>query len=252
MLAALRFQFQQAALDRADGRRRNIAVFSGEGLGVLADEGEHRPQVLQVEQQQAVVVGHLEHQVEHAALRVVEVEHATQQQRSHVGDGGAHRVAHLTEGIPEGDGIALVLEAFELELLDALGDLGIAAAGLRQAGEVALHVGQKAGHADVGKVLGQGLQGDGLAGAGGAGDESVAVGHLRQDVEWGGVVLGDEQRVGHGGILKVGALILAVAPARVVKECVEVFANILGIIPNSSFRQQTFQGEHSGHGTAGA
>jgi len=47
-------------------------------------------------------------------------------------------------------------------------------------------------------VLGQGLQRHGLAGAGSAGDEAVAVGHLRQDVEFGLVVLGDQQRLGHG------------------------------------------------------
>ena len=38
----------------------------------------------QVQQQQAVVVGDLEHEVEHAQLRLVQVEHAAQQQRPHV------------------------------------------------------------------------------------------------------------------------------------------------------------------------
>jgi len=47
-------------------------------------------------------------------------------------------------------------------------------------------------------MLGQGLQGDGLAGSGGAGDEAVAVGHLRQQVEIGGGVACDQQRFGHG------------------------------------------------------
>jgi hypothetical protein len=64
---------------------------------------EHGAQVLQVEQQQAVVVGDLEHQVQHAGLGVVEVQHAAQQQRAHVGDGGAHRVALLAEHVPQRD-----------------------------------------------------------------------------------------------------------------------------------------------------
>lgn len=42
--------------------------------------------------------------------------------------------------------------------MHALGDLGIATAGLRQAGEIALDVGQEDRHADGGKMLGQGLR----------------------------------------------------------------------------------------------
>jgi hypothetical protein len=50
---------------------------------------QQRPQILEVEQQQALVVGDLEGDVEHALLGVVEVEEARQQQRPHLGDGGA-------------------------------------------------------------------------------------------------------------------------------------------------------------------
>jgi hypothetical protein len=87
------FERQQAALDGADRGGGDVAVLGGELLGVVADVLQHRAQVLQVEQQQAVVVGDLEHQLQHAGLRVVEVEQAGEQQRPHVGDGGAHRVA---------------------------------------------------------------------------------------------------------------------------------------------------------------
>jgi len=73
-----------------------------------------------------------------------------------------------------------MLEAFELEHFDPLGHLGIAAARLRNARQVALHVRHEAGDAYAGEVFGQRLQGHGLAGAGGAGDEAVTVGHLRQ------------------------------------------------------------------------
>ena len=45
----------------------------GELAGVVADVLQHRAQVLEVEQQQAVVVGDLEDDVEHAFLRVVEL-----------------------------------------------------------------------------------------------------------------------------------------------------------------------------------
>jgi tRNA(Leu) C34 or U34 (ribose-2'-O)-methylase TrmL len=49
-IAAFLFQAQQAALDRADRRNRDIAVFGGELAGVVADELHHRPQVFQIEQ----------------------------------------------------------------------------------------------------------------------------------------------------------------------------------------------------------
>ena len=42
---------------------------------------QHRAQVLDVEQQQAGVVGDLERQVQHAFLRVVQLQQAREQQR---------------------------------------------------------------------------------------------------------------------------------------------------------------------------
>ena len=59
------------------------------------------PQVLEVEQQQAALVGDAEGDVEHALLGLVEVEQARQQQRPHLGDRGADRVALLAEQVPE-------------------------------------------------------------------------------------------------------------------------------------------------------
>jgi hypothetical protein len=56
-VAALLLQRQQAALDGADRRRRDIAVFGLELRRVVADVLHHGAQVLEVEQQQALVVG---------------------------------------------------------------------------------------------------------------------------------------------------------------------------------------------------
>ena len=47
------------------------------------------------------------------------------------------------------------------------------------------------------KLLGQRLQRDRLAGAGGAGDQPVAVGQGGQQVAFDVAVLGDEDRFGH-------------------------------------------------------
>ena len=64
------------------------AVLERQLVRALADEAHERPQVLQVEQQQALVVGDLEGDREHAFLGVVQAEQPRQQQRPHLRDGG--------------------------------------------------------------------------------------------------------------------------------------------------------------------
>jgi hypothetical protein len=54
------------------------------------------------------------------------------------------------------------------------------------------------------EVFGQGLQRDGLAGAGGAGDQAVAVGQGWAAFAGGGGVLGYQQGVGHDGSVFLG------------------------------------------------
>ena len=88
----------------ADGGLGDVAVaWALDRLVVLGDEVEQRAQILEVEQRQVAVVGDPEGDVEHAFLRVVELEQARQQQRPHLGDGGADRVALLAEQVPEHD-----------------------------------------------------------------------------------------------------------------------------------------------------
>jgi len=203
----------EAALDGSDRCRGNVAVLGLKGGGVLADVPEHGLEVFEVEEEEAVVVGDLEDEVEDAGLDVVEVEDAREQERAHLGDSGADGVAPLPEDVPEGDGGGLELEAGEIEALEAGVEFGAGGAGLGDTGEVALDVGGEDGDADAGEGLGHDLEGDGFAGAGGSSDEAVAVGHLRQDVEglggggFGlGLALGDDEWIGHGisGVRVVG------------------------------------------------
>ena len=51
------------------------------------------------------------------------------------------------------------------------------------------------------QALGEHLQGDGLAGAGGAGDEPVAVGKTGQQDDFGVLVSGKQQGIGHRKVL---------------------------------------------------
>ncbi len=89
----------------------------------------------------------------------------------------------FAEDVPEGDGTGFELEAVDLELLHALGDLGIVFARLADSGEVALNVGGEDRHADAAEGFGHNLQGDGLAGAGGSGNQAVAIGQAGKKFE---------------------------------------------------------------------
>ena len=101
LVAALRSELQQLALDRADAGLGDIAVLGRQIGGILGAMDQHRLQVVEVEQQQALLVGDPEGDVEHAFLRLVEVHQPREQQRPHFGDGGADRMALLAEQVPE-------------------------------------------------------------------------------------------------------------------------------------------------------
>ncbi len=177
--AALVLQHQKLALDGADRGLGDIAVLRGQFVGVLGEEGQHGAHVLEVEQQQPLLVGDAERDVEHALLHVVEVHHPRQQQRPHLGDGGAHRMTLLAEHVPEHGGkfVGLVGEAHVLGALDQR-ILGLADRG--DARQIALDVGGEHRHAGPRQAFSEDLQRNGLAGAGCAGDEAVAIGKCQR------------------------------------------------------------------------
>src|SRR5206468_553186 len=71
-LGALLLQRQQASLDGTDAGRRDVSVLHLEFLRVLPNILQQGTEVLEVEEQQSVVVGHLEGERQDAFLRVVE------------------------------------------------------------------------------------------------------------------------------------------------------------------------------------
>src|SRR5919197_1435348 len=76
-------------------------------------------------------------------------------------------------------------------------DLRIGAARFGKAGEIAFHIGHEHRHADRGEALRERLQRDALAGAGGAGDEAVAIRERGKELERRATALGDEERRSH-------------------------------------------------------
>jgi len=71
------------------------------------------------------------------------------------------------------------------------------ATGLRQSGQIPFDVGHEHRHADRGEGVRERLQRDGLAGAGGAGDQAVAVGDCGKELKVGASGFCNEERRGH-------------------------------------------------------
>ena len=129
LLAALLLEREQAALYRADRRRRDVAVARRVILRVVGDVLQHRPQVLQIDERQPCVVRDLERGGQHAGLGFVEIQHPREQQRPELGDRGANRMALRAERVPEHHRRRFEREAFfEPERGEPLLDLALVAA----------------------------------------------------------------------------------------------------------------------------
>ena len=124
--AALVLQHQQPALDRADRRRRRrCRTCVADLLGVLRQIGRAAragPSGRAARQLPAASSSaNLKAMLSTPSCDVVEIEHAREQQRAHLGHGGADRMALLAEQVPEDDRefVGLVFEADVLGALDA-------------------------------------------------------------------------------------------------------------------------------------
>ncbi len=193
-LGVLLLQLHHLAEQDPSGLARQAADRLQFRLAVVAHQvAEQVGQVGQVEEGEALLVGVVEHQRQRRALGLVGAEHLGQQVGAERADGGPHRHAGTlaAEG-PElhrraGGGVG------ELQLIDAGLDLGAGLGGLHQPGQIAFDVGREHRHALRRELLGQQLQRDGLAGAGGTGDEAVAVAHGRGHLHHG-------RRMGRAGV----------------------------------------------------
>jgi hypothetical protein len=144
---------------------------------------QHRAEILQVEKEESLVVRDFEDSVEHACLRLVQVEHAGEQQRADFGNGRADLVALLAESIPEDRRACFEAEVFQLERGDAFLDLARRLPGAADAGEIAFDVRHEHRNADPAEAFGEPLQRHCLPGTGRARDQTVAIGELRKKLE---------------------------------------------------------------------
>ena len=177
---ALVLEHQELALDRRHRRGRDIAVARAEGRGVLGGVGQGGLEVLQVEEQEALVIRRAEDHREHAFLDVVQLQHARDQEGADLGDGGPDGVPLLAEQVPE-DGGRRLGDQLQVHGPGPGEHLLAGFAGGRDAAEVALDVRREDRDAGVGQALRQDLQRHGLAGPGGPGHQAVAVGAVQPE-----------------------------------------------------------------------
>ena len=114
--------------------------------------------------------------MQHARLRIIEIEQSGEQQRPHVGDGRAHWMPLLACHIPERRRAARRRPVGDAQHLKSLPQLCAVDTGCSQSGKIALDVGHENRHADARKPLGEHLQGNRLAGTGCTGDQSMTIG----------------------------------------------------------------------------
>ncbi len=183
LVRPLALQVEQGPLDGPDRSRRDAAQ-PGRDVGrVLGDVTQHLAQVLDVEQKEPVLVGHPEGDRQDARLDLVQAEDPAQQERAHLAHRRPDGVPLRAVDVPERHRAALEREILELERLDPLRRLAGSLVRTRQAGQVAFDVGHEDRHAGSTQAFGQDLQRDRLAGAGGPRDQTVPIGHARQEEE---------------------------------------------------------------------
>jgi hypothetical protein len=101
LIPPLALQLQQPTLDGPDGSRRHLAVLGLVLGGVVADVLEQGAQVLEIQQQQALVVGHAEHDRQDPGLDVVQVQQTREEEGPHLGDRGAQGDALVARTRPK-------------------------------------------------------------------------------------------------------------------------------------------------------
>ncbi len=187
---------EKAALDRADGCGGNVAILRRNIPGVLCNVLEHRLQIFEIEEEKPLLISDVENDIEHTFLRFIQPEQPRDEQRPHLGDRRTHGMPSLSEYVPEHHRES-VRRDFETKFLGPLDHSRLIRPRFREPAEVALHVGEKYRDADRGEILRQHTKRDRLARTRRPGDQPVAIGHLREEIHFGGTLRNKEWIDGH-------------------------------------------------------
>ena len=148
---------------------------------VTGQVGDHRPQILEVQQWQALLIGPVEDQAEGGLLSLVEAQHLREQNWPECGDRRAHRNPDAAGSQREELHRERRSHPVVAGLFGPLGGSLVRLPRPGQPGQVALEVGHHHRYTRGGQLLGDHLQGLGLTGSRGAGNQAVAVHHRQRD-----------------------------------------------------------------------
>ncbi len=126
---ALLFQCRQAAQQRLAGTGGHQRRVFAEQLRIVLEVVQQSFQILEIQQQQAFAIRHLESRVQRRLLTVGQLEQAADQQRAHFAQGGAQRMSGLTVDVPQSHGISLRRVTEPGHAGDALGHFVLRVAG---------------------------------------------------------------------------------------------------------------------------
>lgn len=148
-VTALVLQGQQRPLDGTYGLAGDVAVGQLVLFSVITHVLHHAPQVLQINQQQALVSGDAEHNPQNVALGLVQPQQTAQQLRTHLRDGSADGMALPAVHIEKADGIGGIVKAGDAHGVDGAADVLILAARQAHTGKVPLDVRQEHGRTHI-------------------------------------------------------------------------------------------------------
>ncbi len=156
-LGALLLERRQAPLQglrRGAGEQRTILA---EHLGMVAQVPQQGLEILEIEQQQAFTIGHLERGVERRLLTVGQLQQVAQQQWPHLAEGGTQRMAAASLHVPQRHRISARLVPQPGHAGDAFSDLARRRTGGAQTAQVALDISGEHRDSRIAELLGQAL-----------------------------------------------------------------------------------------------
>ena len=194
-VAALALELGDLTLQHPDGGARQTPQILEVGFARPDQVRERGTQVLQLDEWKAIVVAEPKDQAQARLLRLVERQHLGQQRRAELRERRADRRPVLAGQGHDVDR-RRARRPHVVQPRRPCGDLVAGLARRADAGQVALHVGGKHRAARGCDLLGDQLQGLGLSGAGGAGDQPVAVDQAERDPDIDAVdrLLGIDER----------------------------------------------------------
>ncbi|OPZ97354.1 MAG: hypothetical protein BWY71_01641 [Planctomycetes bacterium ADurb.Bin412] len=178
-LPSLVLQAQEGPLDGPDADCGNGAVLQHVVLGVFRHMLQHRPEVLQIQKKEPLVIGDPEHHRQDALLGRVQTQEPGQQKGAHVRDGGPHRVALTAVEVPEDRREALEVGGRKTQPGEPFGEFGARAAPGGYPRDIPLDVGQENRDPRGAAPLRQHLHRHGLPRPRCPCDEAVTVHHCR-------------------------------------------------------------------------